>query len=70
MRTLALALGLSSVLAAQTKKNETSNLPILTVCEILFNPLQYDGQLIRIRDVTRGTEEEFGLSATSALTSW
>jgi len=57
IRTLALALGLSSVLPAQTNKKETSNLPILTVCEILSNPLKYDGELIRIRDVIRGTEE-------------
>jgi hypothetical protein len=57
IRTLALSLGLSAVLAAQTEKKETSNLPILTVCEILSNPLQYDGKLIRIRDVIRGTDE-------------
>jgi len=45
------------MLAAQTKKKETSTLRILTVCEILSNPLEYDGQLIRIRDATRGTSE-------------
>lgn len=57
VRTVALSLGLSAVLAAQITKKETSNLPVLTVCEILASPLKYDGQLIRIRDVMRGTEE-------------
>ena len=57
VRTLALSLGLSTALFAQGGKKETSNLPIFTVCEILSNPLQYDGQLIRIRDVVRGTSE-------------
>lgn len=57
VRTLALSLGLSAALFAQSGKKETSSLPILTVCEILASPLQYDGQLIRIRDVIRGTDE-------------
>ncbi len=57
IRTLALSLGLSAVLAAQTAKKEASDLPILTVCEVLSKPLQYDGQLIRIRDVIKGTVE-------------
>ena len=57
IRSLALALCLSALLAAQTNKKETSSLAVLTVCEILANPLQYDGQLIQIRDVIRGTDE-------------
>jgi len=57
VRTLALSLGLSAALFAQSGKKERSSLPILTVCEILSRPLEYDGQLIRIRDVMRGTEE-------------
>lgn len=57
VRTLALSLGLSAALFAQRAKKESSSLPTLTVCEILSNPLQHDGQLIRIRDVTKGTNE-------------
>jgi hypothetical protein len=57
VRTLALSLGLSAALFAQSGKKETSNLPILTVCEILSSPLKYDGRLIQIRDVIRGTDE-------------
>jgi hypothetical protein len=67
IRTLALSLGLSAVLAAQARKDETSHLPILTVCEILSNPLQCDGQLIRIRDVTRVPARECGLWGMTAL---
>lgn len=57
VRSLALSLGLSAAVFAQSGKKESSSLPALTVCEILSNPLQYDGQLIRIRDVIRGTDE-------------
>lgn len=57
VRTLALAVGFSALLSAQAKKEDASNLPVLTVCEILSNPLKYDGQLIRIRDIVRGTAE-------------
>ena len=57
VRTLALSLGFSAALFAQIGKEETSNLPILTVCEVLSHLLQYDGQLVRIRDETRGTSE-------------
>jgi hypothetical protein len=56
IRTLALSLGLSAALLAQNGK-ETSHLSVLTVCEILTGPLKYDGQLVRIRDVTRSTYE-------------
>ena len=54
---LALSLSLSAVLVAQSGNKESSILPVLTVCEILARPLQYDGQLIHIRDVVRGTDE-------------
>jgi hypothetical protein len=57
VRTLGLSLGITAALFAQGRKKETSNLPILSVCEILSNPLKYDGQLLRIRDVIRGTDE-------------
>jgi len=57
VRTLASSLALSAALFAQGGRKETSNPPILSVCEILSNPLQYDGQLIRIHDVIKGTEE-------------
>jgi hypothetical protein len=57
VKTVALSLGLSVGLFAQSGKKESSSLPVLTVCEILSNPLKYDGQLIRIRGVTSGTSE-------------
>lgn len=54
---LAGSFGLSIALNAQATQKEIPNPPVLSVCEVLSKPLQYDGQLIRIRDVMRGTEE-------------
>ena len=47
----------SAVLAAQTAKEAPPDPPTVSVCEVLAQPLQFDGLFLKIRDIVRGTNE-------------
>jgi len=38
-------------------RNGRTNFPVVTVCDVLRTPLQYDGRLLRIRGRLSGTDE-------------
>jgi hypothetical protein len=56
-QTLILLLGLSCVPAAAQAAKAEDNPPTLTVCDILSQPLRYDGKLVRIRSWLKATDE-------------
>jgi len=60
---LVLFLGSTALLLAQSDASPNpARLPTVSVCELLAAPLEYDGKLIRIRDLTKGTDEGLWLS--------
>jgi len=56
-QSLILLLGLSCVPAAAQAAKAEDNPPTLTVCDILSQPLRYDGKLVRIRSWLKATDE-------------
>jgi len=55
---------LFAVLTAQGQSRESKADPIVTVCELLYHPLEYDGKLVRVKGSLDANEE--GTWLTSA----
>lgn len=57
MVTPLILLFVSAALAPSQLINREDNFPTVTVCDILSQPLQYDGKMVRLRSRMGGTDE-------------